>query len=426
VSQFPFAMQISSTDTDRTGVQEKPYYREEHLQEGTLIKSTRSPTEFGLPALNFRIVNNSAETAIVREVTLQVAKSQPDIQPVFQWRKVSNLEAGENGLELENIGWGPATDTKIENVIGTLSRRDKEKKTTAPFELVLGKVATKAREIPFGSLLKEQFQLDTLLESDRAKLIGTLSYSYADSNGSTKPIKIPFALGIVNRQIEPPPPAEGPGSTSDNVYESLQRLRTEGENYSVVCPVDGSLEPRKSYQFIVALFSERSAVHDFDVIVSLTNGAKVKLGHYRLEFYLPRTKAARVLSEISTKSNSSSLTNLNEEIGNTPEQRVDEEMDRLADASTSFVKDTSKAPIPGEGPETEESDTPPPAKTPKDDTAFDDAQAPKATYPYGLPVPGRPGVVRSPFLPGKLVDVTGFGHNAIVQDPYVQQLFLVP
>ena len=52
----------------------------------------------------------------------------------------------------------------------------------------------------------------------------------------------------------------------------------------------------------------------------------------------------------------------------------------------------------------------------------------KAGLPYGIPVPGRKGMVTSPYTPeeGKYVDVTGFASGSIVKDPYTEKLFLVP
>jgi hypothetical protein len=52
----------------------------------------------------------------------------------------------------------------------------------------------------------------------------------------------------------------------------------------------------------------------------------------------------------------------------------------------------------------------------------------KAGLPYGVPVPGRKGMVTSPYLPeeGKYIDVTDFPSGSMVKDPYTGKFFLVP
>ena len=51
----------------------------------------------------------------------------------------------------------------------------------------------------------------------------------------------------------------------------------------------------------------------------------------------------------------------------------------------------------------------------------------KTELPYGTPVPGKPGLVTSPFAPDSgYVDVTGFPPGTAVEDPYTGKIFLTP
>jgi hypothetical protein len=57
-----------------------------------------------------------------------------------------------------------------------------------------------------------------------------------------------------------------------------------------------------------------------------------------------------------------------------------------------------------------------------------DIEKAKAGLPYGIPVPGRKGMVTSPYLPeeDKYIDVTDFASGSVVKDPYTGKFFLVP
>jgi hypothetical protein len=50
----------------------------------------------------------------------------------------------------------------------------------------------------------------------------------------------------------------------------------------------------------------------------------------------------------------------------------------------------------------------------------------KGSVPCGIPVPGKPDLVETPFSPGKYVDVSPFAPGAEVRDPYTGDIFRVP
>jgi len=54
------------------------------------------------------------------------------------------------------------------------------------------------------------------------------------------------------------------------------------------------------------------------------------------------------------------------------------------------------------------------------------AEVAKGLLPWANPVPGRPGLVESPFSPGKYINVEGFPPGTEVRDPYTDKIFIVP
>ena len=76
---------------------------------------------------------------------------------------------------------------------------------------------------------------------------------------------------------------------------------------------------------------------------------------------------------------------------------------------------------------------PPPENAAREETSAAPAPPPvpsskvaKGDFPYGIPVPGKPHLVESPFSPGKYIDVEGFAPGTEVKDPYTGKIFLVP
>jgi len=60
-------------------------------------------------------------------------------------------------------------------------------------------------------------------------------------------------------------------------------------------------------------------------------------------------------------------------------------------------------------------------------TSAPPTKAAKGDYPYGTPVPGKPGFVKSPYAADQgLVDVRGFPPGTEVKDPFTNKIFLVP
>jgi hypothetical protein len=86
---------------------------------------------------------------------------------------------------------------------------------------------------------------------------------------------------------------------------------------------------------------------------------------------------------------------------------------------------------PSDASNSQTSDKPTPAPGAQTDVrwakAASSASDQKADLPYGTPVPGKPGLVTSPFAPDAgYVQVLGFPPATPVEDPYTGKIFLTP
>ncbi|HEY8899154.1 MAG TPA: hypothetical protein VIM61_01905 [Chthoniobacterales bacterium] len=88
------------------------------------------------------------------------------------------------------------------------------------------------------------------------------------------------------------------------------------------------------------------------------------------------------------------------------------------------------SPAPSPSPEASPSPAPEASPTPAEANPSPTPEATPATtgnIPFGIPVPGKPGFVVSPYSPNSgYVDVRGFAPNSEVKDPYSGKTFLVP
>ena len=109
---------------------------------------------------------------------------------------------------------------------------------------------------------------------------------------------------------------------------------------------------------------------------------------------------------------------------------MDEPPERVRQRPAKYPEQGQAQPAPGQQPFNPNA-SPSPENAPTQENAPSSGAPPsakvaKGDYPYGIPVPGKPHVVESPFSPGKFIDVEGFPPGTEVKDPYTGKIFRVP
>lgn len=277
------------------------FYKTSKTGSATTLQPMEMEFGFGLPSLDFKLVNNTDETIFVAKLLLSDLESTPDNRPELKWEKMIEFINEEFPLKITNDGWGPALDVVVSGEV-----RAQEERTAIPvpgiskkpFKFKLGNI-TESASIPLPELFRDMFGRSRPPMGTSYDLSGSLVYSYLGVEGKRESKEELFYVEVT-------------GSLHARAYQpSTHRygaeLAVNKKNYEISCDVSQELQPKAADRFTVVLHAGQSSLHQFRLSLVYNHNQQIDLGIYRLVFYLPRSQVAQTLRLMrSTKSVSTS------------------------------------------------------------------------------------------------------------------------
>jgi len=296
--------------------------------------------KFTFPALDIKLVNNSSRTAFFHEAVFRIKKSRLDPRPIPILREAGYYMS----LPLTNIGWGP-----MRNCVLRFALTDSSSTDDFPFELGLGDVHNHPSLRHFfaqsGVNLEKLAALETvggswwgserwiyfdkrstfgeffndpdsvfrnckrMRESDYEELrrealgpfpnggalvVGELEYTQLDSEGCESRQTYNFSVPV--SIFGPAPGAPRPPTYTYNV-----RLKVDADSYTVTVPISQSIGAGKVDRFLVYIATDKSSLHEFDVLLRYNETEEIISRPIKLELFLSRLDAEYVDKKVTQR-----------------------------------------------------------------------------------------------------------------------------
>jgi hypothetical protein len=296
--------------------------------------------------LTLEVQNRSTSQAGISGLFIDVSSSASDLQPAIQMSKLSAFDTSMGGdtyyqpyVFVENFGWSAAKEAKLRFAYSKAST----KPTTFPETLSLGSIDKTAKADFETHLQSAGVNLDVLKAnstdgfrcsstSDRSKclrqikakggfgsltdflflddadlvvrIVGILDYTWDDNTGKERKASSPFSiklpLGVLKQDLE-----VGEGGSREIVTRKAQQLKLDAASYRIPVTFATTLAPGRTSRLILPIDAEKSSVHDFKIIVQLSDGREIKSRPINLQFYRPKYFADTVFAKTKEDNESS-------------------------------------------------------------------------------------------------------------------------
>lgn len=271
------------------------------------------------PRLDFKLVNNAAETVLASRLEVEVKKSDTDSEPL---PIVEDQGASPFVLGLINDGWGPMRNVVLEFALAPLSKKRRNIPDVLPFRRTkavidrfaefnlsdelrksgvdvrtIQKLIDRRDEEP-DQILREwrraqgkfvDHEYGPLFVNTGAGVLGKLSYDQVVDGRAVRKT-LPFEAYVPLGH-----PMAGDISPGHGEYDAV--LQTDGRDYKVVVPIHETIKTGDIGYFTVRLGAVRSSKHELTLKVVFTDGREIRSRPVDLRMLIPRSNAEQIAAE---------------------------------------------------------------------------------------------------------------------------------
>lgn len=300
--------------SQRQGQQRYDYF--EALANEKPLQSGIQEYNVSFPALDIRIVNNSAKPLLLTRATLVVSNSFVDTTPLLF------LEAAPDMFEfgIDNEGWGPVEQCRIQFNLDSIKQNRVPELFT--FDRTFGRfeshLAVRLDEELQRSGIPKQYvtalrdvvkikewysdekqtervrRLKATLpgafrEEEVARLSGVITYSWRNAKGQIEQRRNPLFC-----DIDLVPPERGAPFALTGKYEAM--LRGQGNHYDVTVPISQTVPKGGVTRFALRIGAPSSSNHRLTLKLQSTGGETLESEPISLSALVPRASAVEARS----------------------------------------------------------------------------------------------------------------------------------
>lgn len=279
-------------------------------------------------SLVFELENGSTETISVVGGFLDVGDSARDGEPAVQVRRVpsdpcSGIIDFVPKFYIDNFGWAQVDNATLNISAGSIDGRKEGTPLSVPLgaikDTTTASVADQLQSLGLDTAFVAENKLHCTDPNDErlclaelkqsghfgklanfisldyttvyTAVIGTLDYDWTASDGITSHKSSPFQVNLPVATVANDAEC-GEGGEIIPVRHDPFQLHLDEKNYKLALPFSGDVTPGFTQRWRIELSAKETSLHDFQIVLLLSDGRQVASRPIHLTYFMPPTHAA--------------------------------------------------------------------------------------------------------------------------------------